>query len=424
MTAPLADDAHLVRVLPARAAAEGDVLRLPNHALAILDPRLAKQVSVMNFADMTLPSHRLTAWLRPGRQEPVSWTAVRSAWLAKLRDPALTRPLGERMASCLDEIVGTEVDLVLLAHQVATRALLPAVIDGLSHGETSRVMDFIAIRSTPQTPAGPPAQREMAWRTMTTHWPVVAIVRRELRGRAAGRRPHRADLLDPLTGDLLRALGRYQAVDSMLALFTALCGPPGGVAAGLLYELTRHPQWAARLSSELAPLDPAQLRGPSGTIPLTGRFIKEVLRIWTPQAFVERTVRTPITLPQIALTTRNEYVLSPYLLHHDSRYWKDPDTFDPDRWLPGAEGAPATGASYMPFGWSPRACIGAGLAQAQLVALCQLLCTKYRVEVTQPEATTIGFHSGPVPINFRGRILVRAQAPAAAEPTSSRPAGG
>ncbi|HEY7146614.1 MAG TPA: cytochrome P450 [Streptosporangiaceae bacterium] len=377
---------------------------LQKGTLAILNPRLAQQVSTTNFADMTLPGHRLTAWLRPGRNPQVTWNAVRSAWLAQLRDPALVRPLGARMASRFDEVLGTDIDFVDLAQQASTRALLPVAIDGLSPRDTSRVMDFIAIRATAQTPAGPPAQHQMAWRTMTTHWPVAAIVHRELRARAAGRRPRRADLLDPLAGDLLRSLGGYQAVDSMLALLTALCGPPGAAAAGLLYELARHPLWARRLARELAPLDPAQLTGPSRAIPLTGRFIKEVLRIWTPQAFVERSVRTPIRLPQASLTTRNDYVLSPYLLHRDTRYWKDPDTFDPDRWLPGAEGAPATGACYMPFGWSPRACIGARLALAQLVALCQLMCTRYRIEVAQLPATTIVLHSGPVPVNFRGQV--------------------
>jgi cytochrome P450 len=269
------------------------------------------------------------------------------------------------------------------------------------------VLDFIAIRATEQSPAGPPAQYRFAWRTMTTHWPVAACLHRELHARAAGRRPRRADLLDPLAGDLLKDLGCYQAVDSMMAMLTALCGPPGAVAAGLLYELAQHPRWTTRLSRELAPLDPATLAGPSRAIPLTWRFIKEVLRIWTPQAFIERQVRTQITLPNATLTTRNDYVLSPYLLHRDPRYWQDPETFDPDRWLPGAAGAPATGASYMPFGWSPRACAGARLALAHLVALCHLMCTRYRMELTRPEAITIMLHSGPVPVNFRGRIVPR-----------------
>jgi pentalenene oxygenase len=29
-------------------------------------------------------------------------------------------------------------------------------------------------------------------------------------------------------------------------------------------------------------------------------------------------------------------LISPYLLHHDARYFPDPETFDPDRWTPGA----------------------------------------------------------------------------------------
>lgn len=120
---------------------------------------------------------------------------------------------------------------------------------------------------------------------------------------------------------------------------------------------------------------------------LVGR-IKETLRLWTPQAFIERDVRRPITLPAATLTTRDSYVLSPYLQHRDPRYWRDPETFDPDRWRPDAR---RTGASYLPFGWSPRACVGARLA------LSHLICTRYRIAVARPDAVTITLHSGPVP---------------------------
>jgi cytochrome P450 len=65
------------------------------------------------------------------------------------------------------------------------------------------------------------------------------------------------------------------------------------------------------------------------------------------------------------------------------------------------------GARYVPFGWSPRACIGAGIGTAQLILLCHLLCTRYRVQRAEPEAVRMALLSVPLPRNFRGTISRR-----------------
>lgn len=44
-------------------------------------------------------------------------------------------------------------------------------------------------------------------------------------------------------------------------------------------------------------------------------------------------------------------------LHHDPRYWTDPETFHPDRFLPENKDKILSG-TYLPFGLGPRNCIG------------------------------------------------------------------
>jgi cytochrome P450 len=85
-----------------------------------------------------------------------------------------------------------------------------------------------------------------------------------------------------------------------------------------------------------------------------------------------RPVRTDIHLDQASLKPGDRYMLNTYLINHDPRHWKDPDTFDPHRWLSGAEHGPCPHSSYVPFGWSPKSCIGAALGTTQLIALCHL----------------------------------------------------
>jgi cytochrome P450 len=137
---------------------------------------------------------------------------------------------------------------------------------------------------------------------------------------------------------------------------------------------------------------------------LTHRFLRETLRLWSPTPIVGRPVRKDLEHAGICLRPGQEYLLSPDILHHDPRLWEDPDTFDPDRWLSGSQRAPRSGAGYVPFGWAPRACIGAGLGTAQLILFCHLLCNRFRIEGIDPQKLSMAMPSMPVPQNLCGTL--------------------
>ncbi|HEX9945541.1 MAG TPA: cytochrome P450 [Thermoanaerobaculia bacterium] len=399
---------EFVRDMRARSAAEGGLFWHTDDVLAVFDAEAAQKVNALNFSDLTLPD-KLADLLRGRSGEPVSWRQVRAAWSAQLRSLSGAAGVGQlaaRMSGLLDERLDRPLDLVWAAQEVCTRSLLPVVVAGLSAADTARILrdqTFKLARLLAFEPV-----RESFWKEIHSTLIQVragSVMRRELRGRAAGRRPRQLDLTDPVV-DLLPELGMDRAVDSVTAVLTAIAGPPGSAAACLLYELTRRPDWAARLAAELTPIAPEQLAN-ARLAPVTHRFVKETLRLWSPPLFLSRPVRKDIDLEQVCLKTGQRYFVSPYLVHHDPRHWQDPETFDPDRWLPAAEHGPCTGASYVPFGWSPTTCIGASLGISQLMLLCHFLCTRYRVEVAEPEAVRMALSAVALPLNFRGTITRR-----------------
>jgi cytochrome P450 len=140
---------------------------------------------------------------------------------------------------------------------------------------------------------------------------------------------------------------------------------------------------------------------------VTYRFVKEVLRVWSPPLFLSRPVRTDIDLGHECLKTGQRYLVSPYLIHHDPQQWKDPEVFDPDRWLSDSDRGPCSSAGYVPFGWSPTTCIGAAMGTSQLMVLCQLLSTRYRIDVEEPEAVRMALSAVAVPLSFHGTITRR-----------------
>lgn len=62
-----------------------------------------------------------------------------------------------------------------------------------------------------------------------------------------------------------------------------------------------------------------------------------------------------------------------YGFHHDPKYFPEPETFNPDRFLKNGRALANSGA-YIPFGMGPRMCIGNRFALMETkVLLCQLL---------------------------------------------------
>ncbi|WP_228974700.1 cytochrome P450 [Streptomyces sp. DH12] len=105
---------------------------------------------------------------------------------------------------------------------------------------------------------------------------------------------------------------------------------------------------------------------------LTGRCVSEVLRLYAPWFGMRRTCG-PLTFGTLTLPAGAEVSYSPYALHHDPRWFPDPERFDPDRWLP-ARAARVPQGAFLPFGLGAYKCVGDTLAVALIkVAVCAVL---------------------------------------------------
>lgn len=88
------------------------------------------------------------------------------------------------------------------------------------------------------------------------------------------------------------------------------------------------------------------------------------------------------------------WILVPlYTLHRDEKYWSDPDTFMPDRFLPENKDS-IHPYSYLPFGEGPRNCIGMRFAWMEMKSVLVRMLQKYRI-VKGPETNV------PIKIDVR-----------------------
>ena len=399
-----------LKSLRERSRSEGDLFWIDPEQLAVLDPAGAQILNNQNFSDLALPD-KLTDLLLRREGTKVYWQRLRDLWLARTRElmeQEHLAALAGRMEALLAERTERRGDLIWVIQEVFSRALIPMVVGGLDASgmaQVQRDQDF-KIRQNVGIgfATGFGGRSRETWAQLRTGW----VVRRELQGRAAGRRPRRLDYADPIV-DLLPELGIGRAVDAVTGVLTAIGGPPGGAASCLAYALVRHPQWQEQLEEELSAIPLAELcAAPTRAAPKTSRVVRESLRLWTPTAILGRPVRKHLEYRGHQLRPGQDYFVSPDLLHHDARYWKNPDTFDPDRWLEEAGRCPHVGGPiYVPFGWNPRSCIGAGVGMAQLILFCHLVCVGYRIEVDKPEDLAMALPGMPIPQNFTGRIVPR-----------------
>jgi cytochrome P450 len=404
------EDPDMLRDLREPSAANGGVFRR-DEVLMVFDANAAVKANADNFADLTLPD-RLLDLIRRKPSPAVSWKQVRAAWVAQMRrlsGESELAALNDRMEKLLRARVGEHVNLPWVAHEVSFRSLVPVVLDGFSAKDNAR-MAVDALTKLHRLMRRPKADPPM-WRSprlLAIGFRAGLVIRRQLRRRASGRAPARLDLTQAIITELMAPLGMDRTLHAIAGVFTAIAGPPGAAAANLMYALVKHPEWTERLSAEFAELTLSDMcRTGTRCAPLAHRFVKEVLRMWTSPTMINKGVRGRIRVGDHDLDIGQQFVVSAAMVHHDQRYWADPDVFDPDRWLPDAATGPVGGQHYVPFGWAPTSCVGAGLGMIQLVLLCRLLCTTFRIEVTNPSALRMAVVSVSLPMDFDGRIQLR-----------------
>ena len=105
----------------------------------------------------------------------------------------------------------------------------------------------------------------------------------------------------------------------------------------------------------------------------TRSVIQETMRLYPP---VWSFIRKAVAEDEIGghkVKPGDKMVMCSYIVHHHPKYWDDPDTFNPDRFLP-ENAKKRKRYSYLPFGAGRRSCIGGALSLIEnTLALTQLL---------------------------------------------------
>lgn len=170
------------------------------------------------------------------------------------------------------------------------------------------------------------------------------------------------------------------------------------------YLLARHPAVRQRLRVEAEQVlggrratfaDVAQLR-------VTRWAIEESMRLYPPIWAVVRQVVAEDEVGGFSLPRGSMVVLMPYVTHRHPAVWREPDTFDPDRFGPEQSAQRPKGA-YFPFLGGPHQCIGNEFAMIEMQLVVAMALSRFDLELldgqpVRPKASLALRPDGPVRI--------------------------
>jgi cytochrome P450 len=217
-----------------------------------------------------------------------------------------------------------------------------------------------------------------------------------VRKRRAENRDH-GDLLSMLLAavdeDGEGRLSDKQVRDEAMTLMLAGHDTTAAGLDWLWYLLATHPEIADHCREELASV--LHNRPPTAEdvsrLPYTEAVVKESLRLYPPAigVFLRQASRDLVIggydVPRNSLLT-----LSTVVTHRDPRWFRDPDRFDPERFLQPRSDEIPNGA-YFPFGLGPRVCIGQNFAMMEMILIAATLLPIFNVAPVPKQTEPVPF---------------------------------
>ncbi|KAF1344389.1 cytochrome P450 monooxygenase [Delphinella strobiligena] len=156
------------------------------------------------------------------------------------------------------------------------------------------------------------------------------------------------------------------------------------------YALLKNPEKMAKLVSEVRSCfksqDEINFDSANG-LPYLSACLNETLR-WrapVPAGFIRKVPSTGAEVSGYFIPgdCNASISMSQHIAYRSERNFKDPNEFVPERWLDDPRYADDNKASYQPFSFGPRSCLGKNLAQAELHVILAKMIFNFDMELDE-----------------------------------------
>ncbi|MGA1738864.1 MAG: cytochrome P450 [Candidatus Nanopelagicaceae bacterium] len=202
----------------------------------------------------------------------------------------------------------------------------------------------------------------------------------------------KVDRRDDLLGIMLAMQGSISLPhirDEVLTLILSGHETTANVLTWAFSYLSKNPEWQARLEAEAKEWDlskPPSYQELEEKTPIASAILWEALRLAPPVWVAPRIAVDDVEIDGRTVPKGAHVLVSQFVTQRDSRYFEEPERFNPERWLdPEFEKALPKGA-YFPFGAGSRKCLGEYFALAESRLILLIAASRFRMKNEFPKA--------------------------------------
>jgi cytochrome P450 len=186
-----------------------------------------------------------------------------------------------------------------------------------------------------------------------------------------------------------------QAVDELKQYLWAGTETTALTLAWALYEASRSPEIVERIRREGEQV--YGTREPTAAdysaLAYTRAVIQETMRFYPPIWGLIRVAAKDDEIGGKQIKAGDRVVLFAYGAHHDPRFWEEPESFRPERFM-GDAAKKRKPYTYIPFGGGKRSCIGGAMSQVENTLALSMLLRRFRPEYVGNDLAPASEHPG------------------------------
>lgn len=203
-------------------------------------------------------------------------------------------------------------------------------------------------------------------------------------------------------------LSNEEVIEQAAGLMFAAHDTTKSMMSWSFHLMLRHPEYRARVQEEIARVVGDDLRFEHVSnlrrLPLMDNIIKEAERMYTPLHPNSRVAIRDCEFEGVAIPAGSLIQVVCFAAHYDPSIYRDPYSFDPDRYAPPREEHKKSAYALFGFGGGERICMGKPVGRMDIKTALVLAFRDNDLELVDPDA--VGVLWGPLtqPTNFRVHV--------------------
>ncbi|MGA9297585.1 MAG: cytochrome P450, partial [Nitrososphaeraceae archaeon] len=194
----------------------------------------------------------------------------------------------------------------------------------------------------------------------------------------------------PSTSTSNEKMSDKQVRDEVMTIFIAGHETTSNALTWTFYLLSQYPDVERKLHDELELVLGNNSSNNAGNIiptaddipklQYTERVLRESMRLYPPVWTMGRYVENDYSVGEYTILAGSSILMSQYVMHHDPRYYKKPEEFNPNRWTDDFN-AHLPRFSYFPFGGGIRGCIGESFAWMEGILIIATIAQEWSMRL-------------------------------------------